>query len=424
MPSGATVDTATTVLLGVALIKVNGTTIGVTRGGVRRTSLAELRSIEHDGKVSAHEVGYERFVSHGERFEFSMIELSTGALDRMLNMSAGSPVQPKANELYAAGRYLENVTLVYTRGLVNGTVEHSMARALFFWTELVGEEKGEATYACAIEPVLNYTGAATTDDAPSTLKFQGSDVGAGLPAGNSQLIADLGGDAVMLAFYDARNNVGNSGGFADTWDDTRGAVGYGPQIVGAGAERPAYAGSLLTFDGVDDYMTSAASALFDLSVAKTLIAIGSIDVGAATPEYIASICDSLGAIRVMAIKTSAVDALDVTYGPSSGYVIVPFLDDAAGAITVVAPTRRLLLASKDATTGLQTRIADSPVNTGVASGNQAAGNNQLSLGTLFPGAGLAPITLRAVMVMNRAFTPSDYALIRAYAQAQHTIVET
>ena len=244
-----------------------------------------------------------------------------------------------------------------------------------------------------------------------------------LPAGNESLLTTLGTGAV-LAFYDARNNVIHTAGVVETWDDTRGTSGFGPQLVANTGERPTIAGDLITFDGATDYMATAASALFDLSVAKSIIVIGSIDVGAATAEYIASICDSLSAIRVMTVGSSATDNLQAVYGPSSGYTVLDIRDDTPAPIPVVSPVRWLLMVSKDATTGLQTRIADSPVTTGTASGNQASGNNRLSLGTLFPGGGIATITLRVVMVLDRAFTTSDYNAIRAYALAQHSIVET
>lgn len=249
-------------------------------------------------------------------------------------------------------------------------------------------------------------------------------VGPVMPAGNATLHADLGGNSVVLAHYDSRNNVTESGGVASAWGDTRGA-GFGPDLTASGTERPAYASELLTFDNVDDYMATAASPLLDASPALSLIVIGASKLGdGAEQEYVATITESLSTVRLVSIRQNASDTLDAVFGPSSGFTVVNINDDVPAALAA-STNRRLLMVSKSATTALETRVADSPVTGGTASASQAAGDNVLTVGRLFAGAAQwSAIDLRVVMVLNRAFTVSDYNTIRTYASTYHSTVET
>lgn len=94
-------------------------------------------------------------------------------------------------------------------------------------------------------------------------------------------VTALGGDAVVQAIYDTRYGITTSSNVVDAWDDARGAAGYGPQLTAATTTRPAWdnTNKLITFDGSNDHLISAAFTGFNLNTTKTLIIISS---GAAT----------------------------------------------------------------------------------------------------------------------------------------------
>lgn len=247
-----------------------------------------------------------------------------------------------------------------------------------------------------------------------------------LPAGNATLVADLGGDSVVLAFYDARNNVTSSGGVVDAWDDTRGGAGYGPQLTSSGTARPAYASSVITGDGVDDVLKSSASATFAINGACSLIVIGAFEEGdLTTNENLVCIADA-SFVRLMEIYQDATnEAVRAAWGPDSGYTLDHmFKTDAGSADLVGSANRRLFLMSKSATTALSTRVANSAANGATASGNQASGNNILSVLARVNDTRFSVAGIRAVLFLSRAFTGGDYTTLRAYASAQHSTVET
>src|SRR5688572_24818600 len=94
--------------------------------------------------------------------------------------------------------------------------------------------------------------------------------GDSLPAGDTAIIASMGGDGNVPFFYDVRHNLGTSGGVVDTWDDVRGTSGFGPQLSSSGTQRPAYDGTVIEADAVDDELVAAANALFSFATLRTL----------------------------------------------------------------------------------------------------------------------------------------------------------
>lgn len=172
MPAPLPTDT----LLDAALVKIGAATWGVTRGGVRRTPGRELRPVEFDGRRATHIVGLDRIVDFGERAEFTMIELGQVNIDRFEHVSGGAPARPKAGEIYTAARYLTDVSLTYRRA-GGGSVVVRYPSALVQWTEIRGEDKGEAELAVAVEPRL--TGV-DLDLAPYDLQILSADAGASL----------------------------------------------------------------------------------------------------------------------------------------------------------------------------------------------------------------------------------------------------
>jgi hypothetical protein len=99
------------------------------------------------------------------------------------------------------------------------------------------------------------------------------------------LVGDLGGDAEVGYFYDARTNVALVGAAAQTWDDVRGTSGFAPQIVMgvASGAKPLYDAVNKTIEfnqaGSQNWGTTAVDAKFDPSTAKTMVVIGTFESG-------------------------------------------------------------------------------------------------------------------------------------------------
>lgn len=105
------------------------------------------------------------------------------------------------------------------------------------------------------------------------------------------LIAQLGGNALVPAFYDGRLNVTAAGGLVNTWQDARGP-GFGPNLTAAGTARPTYqATDHVAFDGVNNIMGTAAVAAFDLSHPISLVFVASA-AAATSGQSMAAIADT------------------------------------------------------------------------------------------------------------------------------------
>src|SRR6185312_4112357 len=98
-----------------------------------------------------------------------------------------------------------------------------------------------------------------------------------LGEGNTALISALGGNAAVLGFYDARKNVTVSGSTVTQVDDVRGAVGFGPSLIGTG-HAPAFdtVNLLASNPTGTEFLRTAASSIYDVSVPLTLVHIGSV----------------------------------------------------------------------------------------------------------------------------------------------------
>ena len=147
-----------------------------------------------------------------------------------------------------------------------------------------------------------------------------------LGEGNTALISALGGNAAVLGFYDARKNVTVSGSTVTQIDDVRGAVGFGPSLIGTG-HAPTWDPVGLTASNTANtmYLQTAASALFDLSGPMTVINV--MSVAPTSNDFTATISGSANAHvlghagssaqTLRAIKSSgSAQLLGVGAGPS------------------------------------------------------------------------------------------------------------
>lgn len=234
----------------------------------------------------------------------------------------------------------------------------------------------------------------------------------------ADLVTALGGNASVPAIYDTRNNVEQTvdlggGTYAcGKWDDARGAAGFGPSLLQATAvNRPVYtlATQILTFDGTNDVLTSAADALFDLSGAYTVVLVGSPSVAAS--KYAIQIA---GASRYLAISTDATGKLSAE-AQQTGF---------PQAISTVAgsATRRCIIASKNATTDVSVDIPNTTRVSAVAGAAQAAGTNTMNVGALNGATSATAMVCRAVVCLNRQATAGDITTIMTWAVNNHAAV--
>ncbi len=214
------------------------------------------------------------------------------------------------------------------------------------------------------------------------------------------LVQALGGSGDFGYFYDGRFGASVGGGVVSQLTDF---LGKAPALTASGTARPSYtaATGALTFDGVSNYMASAAAAQFDLSTAQSLVFVGSVP-GNSNPRNI-SVSDASTPTRSLGIEAAASAA---AYG---GATPVTAVSGVAETTTV-----RLWVASID---GTNLNI-DCPnvarVSTALAA--QAAGSCVLTLGGQWAATNLANMTWLSQFRLNRVVTSSDLTAILAWAE--------
>lgn len=95
------------------------------------------------------------------------------------------------------------------------------------------------------------------------------------------LIAALGGDTAVRAFYDARSNKVFTGSNVTTWNDARTtpSVGHGTPLLGVGTTKPVFNSTLntITCDGIDNGLQTGTSSRFDLTLGRSIIYVGTLE---------------------------------------------------------------------------------------------------------------------------------------------------
>ena len=224
----------------------------------------------------------------------------------------------------------------------------------------------------------------------------------GRPADIANLVAALGGDLIVQGIYDSRYNVlAFDGSAVDKWGDARGD-NFGPVLTASGVTRPTYDvyTQTIRFDGVDDRLVSVSNALYNFGgTTKALAYVGSNP----APGNVAN----LSAIDAFGIVGNA----GVIQAYAGGGLI------SSGVAT--SKIRRLTVISKDI--GIVSYI-DIPDNSRVTA-NVAASRVEfklLEIGSL-QGTSYTPAVVRSVIILSRAATVSDIAIIKAWATRYHSI---
>lgn len=235
---------------------------------------------------------------------------------------------------------------------------------------------------------------------------QGGPLADPLGAGNTALITALGGNAAVLAFYDARVGVTLASGKVSAWADVRGA-GFGPSLVQATpANQPAYDGANITVDGVSTCLISGATAaMFNLvGVAMTLVVVGSINTASGS---VAGIGD--GATTDMLLVRGVSSKIFGVGGNNSGVTTTV----ATGAAI------RISLVAKNGTTSLSIEVpnqAKASTVVSAASGGDAylaVGGRPNTGGTVTAfGAG----SIQAVLALAGVYSSGQAAAIEAWAE--------
>lgn len=237
---------------------------------------------------------------------------------------------------------------------------------------------------------------------------------------HATLISRLGSG--LVGFYNSTDESGgpsssiiSSAGVVDEWRDYRGNVGFGPAITASATKRPAWdAGAkTVTFDGVDDVLVSPASALFDLSTAKSIVVVGS------NAQTIAS--NYTAAIFNAAITRWFGHYIDTSGTKQyAGTVYNGVAQPVVFSGVATSATRRALFAGWS---GSVVSI-EVPNQARVTSGSIAAigaVDGVLSLGG-FTGGGYSPVVARAMLVFDRVLAPADVSFITEWAVANHAAV--
>jgi lysophospholipase L1-like esterase len=239
--------------------------------------------------------------------------------------------------------------------------------------------------------------------------------GGAVPTDIAMLIAELGGDADVPAFYDARINVVTVGGVVSSWLDARGP-GFGPTLVATGHPTLTGAGpaASVNTDGATSWLQTSDVALFDLSLPYTLV------LGCTLPD-VSTIYAGVGPVTNTPCLQVWPDNGNVRahYQPAN---LFPVYGTAPGPSDPGCRTldgRRYGLLFGENGTAVTLGCWPAPNTTTTLSAGPGAGHARLSLGT-DPGA-TTPTAMQFAFAfwLARVFTVSDAALIGAWGVAYH-----
>lgn len=234
------------------------------------------------------------------------------------------------------------------------------------------------------------------------------------------IIAQLGGNAQVPAFYDSRYKVTTAAGpVVSQWDDARGSTGFGPSLIATGTSRPPWDATntlIGPFDGIDDEMVAGVNAAFALNGACAVFLVASIP-STASIRYPLIVANALSATSRLLGFRQAAGAGGTVLGESNNGTTLQTAD----STIVVSATRRLWVASKNATTTVAIDVPNHAEVTAVG-GAIAAGTNAFTLGDYFAGDGEnSKISVRACGFL--AFQPNttQLAALTTWAQTYHGI---
>ena len=237
-----------------------------------------------------------------------------------------------------------------------------------------------------------------------------------LGAGNTKLIANLG--VTPILFYDVRQNLTVAGGTASSLADVSGKGTYGAALAQATqAKQPTWNGTVLSFDGVTDFLLSTAAIPgLDLSGPLTMAVV----MDSTAPANKAVVCvgqaDGTGQNWTPGSGTSTTPVHFTTLqsgnaaGPDSGValggglrLVLAYLNAATPATTIEVPSQALV---SDATPGVAL----------------TAGNKSFSLGATAIGGAIGALTFRAALCFAGNYTAAQRDALKTWATTYHAAV--
>lgn len=233
------------------------------------------------------------------------------------------------------------------------------------------------------------------------------------------LVAALGGDAAVVALYDARFGITITGSGVSGWADARGASGFGPTIVqGTDAARPSYSASerAVTFDGSDDFLrATSAAALTSIADSCALVLVAQLAAQDASARSMCYLSNSSSPAALawlhsttFQLRTQTPVLVNPTFpGSSDVRVLHGRRTQAAGDVVIGAR----MGSGAESTTGPSAEAAVSP--------------DRLTLGANNAGTAGAftPITAaRALLVVKGDYTAAMAAAVNQWALAVHRAV--
>ena len=230
-----------------------------------------------------------------------------------------------------------------------------------------------------------------------------------LGAGNTALIAALGGNSAVLGFHDARlaSSLTISGSNVAAWADVRGA-GFGPTINKNGANAGAVwdaVNLLVKTNGTNaTAMFSSAVSLYDTSQAISLVLVGAC----VSTVTFASLGRDAGTANQLALDASG----SVIRANGNGTGI-------ASAVAL-STTVRVSFAAKNAGTTAQVEVPSQALVSGtIAASTSAANRLQLGIGSGL--SALGTVNARALLVLAGVYTTAQRDAIKTWATTYHGV---
>lgn len=244
-----------------------------------------------------------------------------------------------------------------------------------------------------------------------------------LGAGNTALLGASGLDVTPFGFWDVRRNLTIVSGTASALGDVKGDGTYGPALAQAtAANRPAWDGTTLNFDGVNDSLLSqSAIPGLDLSLnpcAYTDVIVA--DVGATAIKVVGSIGAASGTpawsqeVRTGPLWQGVSDVLS-----TSGSVALPTPGSVRLFLTTFSytttPTKKMSMNAQVLPGAMST-------NAGGAVGPEGAGNCFVSLGALLTGGANAVLRFRARLILPGILSAGQVTTLATWANTYHLAV--
>lgn len=240
----------------------------------------------------------------------------------------------------------------------------------------------------------------------TALMGRGSDP---LGEGNTQLIADLG--VTPLGLWDVRKNLtldgsGNASSLVDVVNGIDAAQA-------TSTKRPAWDGTTLKFDGVDDVLLTSALASLDLSQPITVALVAAITNASGRRAVV--LAPSAGSASADLLNTGA-GTMRASLAGSDG--VVKFAD---GGVSNTPTTMRLILGCFNQTSvSCEVPNHAKVTTTGVV--QPVSASSVLSIGAAAAGTAAQPMAFRALIALPGAYTTGQRDTLRTWAQTYHGAV--